>query len=609
VAIIGGVALALFAIVFFRLWYLQVLSGDEYLATANENRVREIKIDAPRGEIVDRNGKTLVENRVGLAVQIAPDKLPAEGVPRQTLYKNLGRALDVKADKVAERVEDQFEVLPFSAATVKQDVDLPAVQYVLENAEDLPGVTIERVFLRSYPYETIGAHLFGTVGEVNQEELEAGANDDVTLGDRVGKSGVEREYDRYLRGRNGASRVQVDAGGAFRGAGGVQEPVQGRQLRLAVDLETQKVGQQALSAFAPTAKGGFVAMDVNDGEVLALGSAPSFDPNQFARIVEPKVYKELTDDENGSPLTNRATSGLYPAGSTFKLITATAALESDLIEPSETIFDPGKIEIGDQVFTNAGSEPNGTVDLRQALQVSSDVYFYTLGARMNDATEDSALQQWSARLGIGRPTGIDLPPEQTGLVPSPAWRNELFENGDTDRPWSIGDSVQLSVGQGDLQTNPLQMAVAYAAIANGGRVVTPHLGMQVEGTDGRVIQEFDIPDQRELPISPETQATILGGLSDAATKPGGTSYDVFKDFEVPIAGKTGTAERAPNADQSWYIALAPYPDPQYVVAVTIEEGGFGAEAAAPAARQILAALFNLGEKEEAKVVRGNSQTR
>ncbi len=486
---------------------------------------------------------------------------------------------------------------------------MPVVQYVLENAQDLPGVTIERVFLRSYPYETIGAHLFGTVGEVNQEELEAAENDDVTLGDRVGKSGVEREYDRYLRGRNGASRVQVDAGGAFRGAGGVKEPVQGRQLRLAVDLETQKVGQRALSAFAPTGKGGFVAMDVNDGEVLALGSAPSFDPNQFARIVEPKVYKELTDDENGSPLTNRATSGLYPAGSTFKLITAAAALESDLIEPNETIFDPGKIEIGEQVFTNAGSEPNGTVDLRQALQVSSDVYFYTLGARMNDATEDSALQQWSSRLGIGRPTGIDLPPEQTGLVPSPAWRNELFENGDTDRPWSIGDSVQLSVGQGDLQTNPLQMAVAYAAIANGGRIVTPHLGMQVEGTDGRVIQELDIPDQREVPISPETQETILGGLSDAATKPGGTSYDVFKDFEVPIAGKTGTAERAPNADQSWYIALAPYPDPQYVVAVTIEEGGFGAGAAAPAARQILAALFELGKKEEAKVVRGNSQTR
>lgn len=471
-------------------------------------------------------------------------------------------------------------------------------------------MTIERVFLRSYPHETIGAHLFGTVGEVNQEELDAAENDDVTLGDRIGKSGVEREYDRYLRGQNGASRVQVDAGGAFRGAGGVEEPVQGRQLRLAVDLETQKVGQRALSAFAPTGKGGFVAMDVNDGEVLALGSVPSFDPNQFARIIEPQAYKQLTSDENGSPLTNRATSGLYPAGSTFKLITATAALESDLIEPSETIFDPGKIEIGEQVFTNAGSEPNGSVDLRQALQVSSDVYFYTLGARMNDATEDSALQQWSARLGVGRPTGIDLAgDEQVGLVPSPDYRNELFEDGNTDRPWSIGDSVQLSVGQGDLQTNPLQMAVAYAVIANGGRVVTPHLGMQVEGTDGRVIQEFDIPDQRQVSISPETQETILGGLSDAATKPGGTSYDVFKDFEVPVAGKTGTAERAPNADQSWYIALAPYPDPQYVVAVTIEEGGFGAEAAAPAARQILASLFELGEKEESRIVRGDSQTR
>ncbi|MEA2346257.1 MAG: penicillin-binding protein 2 [Thermoleophilaceae bacterium] len=612
VAIIGGVALALFAIVFFRLWYLQVLSGDKYLAQANANQIREIKIAAPRGEIVDRNGDPMVENRVSMAVKIAPNELPPKGsADRKQLFSNLSKVLDLDPGKMSHDVNQQFKLLPFSAATVKQDVDLNVVQYVLEHQDSLPGITIERVFLRSYPEGTTGAHLFGTVGEVNQEELDSKDYQDVTAGDRVGKSGVEQEYDKYLRGVNGASRVQVDAAGHYISTGAPKEPVQGKTLKLAIDLNTQRVGQRALSEFAPTGKGAFVVMDIRNGEILAMGSAPSFDPNQFSRVVTPKQYEALTSDENGAPLLNRATLGTYPTGSTFKLITATAALESGAITADATINDPGEITIGDQKFTNAGGEPNGTVNMVTALQVSSDVYFYALGARMNEAKVDGPLQQWAERYGIGRDTGIDLPPESPGLLPTPEWRNQLFKDGQTDRPWSIGDNVQLAVGQGDLQANPLQMAVAYAALANGGTVVTPHLAEQVEGADGRVLQEIEFPAQRQIPIAPATQATILDGLRKAATQPGGTSYDVFKDFPVPICGKTGTAERPPHGDQSWYIALAPCPGPQYVVAVTIEDGGFGAEAAAPAARQILAAIptLGVGKKEQSKVVVGNNRTR
>jgi penicillin-binding protein 2 len=606
VAIIGGVALALFAIVFFRLWYLQVLSGDKYLAEANANQIREIKIPAPRGEIVDRNGKPMVENRVSMAVKIAPNELPPEGSEaRSRLFKNLSNVLGLDRDKMAKRVKEQFKLLPFSAATVEQDVKLPAVQYVLEHQDALPGITIERVFLRSYPETTIGAHLFGTVGEVNKEELESKDYEDVTAGDRVGKSGVEKEYDQYLRGVNGASRVQVDALGHYIKTGLPRPPTQGKTLKLAVDLTTQRIGQRALSTFAPTGKGAFVAMDIDTGEVMGLGSAPSFDPNTFARVFTQEQYDALTSEENGSPLVNRATTGLYPTGSTFKLITAVAGLESGVITAKTPVSDPGKIEIADQVFENAGEQPNGTITMDTALQVSSDVYFYILGARMNEAKQDGPLQQWASRFGIGRATGIDLPPEAAGLLPSPAWRNELFDEGLTDRPWSIGDNVQLSVGQGDLQANPLQMAVAYAAVGNGGTIVTPHLAQQVEGADGRVLQEIEFSPQRRIPLSPEHQQVILDGLNKAAMEPGGTSYGVFKDFPVPIAGKTGTAERPPHGDQSWYIALAPYPDPQYVVAVTIEDGGFGADAAAPAARQILASLPGLGvdKKEASKVVR------
>jgi penicillin-binding protein 2 len=606
VAIIGGVALALFAIVFFRLWYLQVLSGDKYLAEANENRVREIKIAAPRGEIVDRNGEVLVENRVGLAVKIAPDKIPPRGEVRTGLYKNLGRLLDLKPAKIDQRVNDQLKELPFSAATVAQDVDLPVIQYVMEHQYQLPGVTIERVFLRSYPHRTVGAHLFGTVGEVTQEQLDTKRYEGVTPGDRVGQSGIEYSYDRYLRGTNGASRVQVDALGTFRGTGAVKEPVQGRSLRLAVDFEAQQVGQQALGEIAPTGKGAFVAMDVNDGEVLALGSAPSFDPNVFSRIIRPSDYKALTSEDNGAPLANRATQGLYPTGSTFKLITATAALESGTITPETPINDPGKIQVGGITFENAGGAAHGVLPLPQALQVSSDVFFYTLGIRMNGGNEP--LQEWADKLGIGRTTGVDVPGELAGLLPTPQWRNDLYDKGDTDRPWSVGDNINLAVGQGDLQANPLQMAVAYATVANGGTVVTPHLGQQVEAADGRVIQELEVAPQRKLTLAPQTRSAILEGLNKAASEPGGTSYDIFKDFPIPIAGKTGTAERPGYADQSWYVALAPYPDPQYVVAVTIEEGGFGAEAAAPAARRILAALFH-EEKETEKTVVGSDQTR
>jgi penicillin-binding protein 2 len=604
VAIIGGIALAMFAIVFFRLWYLQVLSGDRYLAEANDNQVREIKVAAPRGEVLDRNGRVLVENRVGLAVKLSPDKLPADEAERERLYRRLGKALQLDPREIRDRVDEQFEALPYSAATVDQDVKLSLVQYVLENRDEFPGVTVERVFLRSYPHEEVGAHLFGTVGEVTEEQLDEERYRGVTLGDRVGQSGVEYSYDRFLRGVNGATRLQVDAMGTLRGEGAVKEPVQGKQLRLSVDFDVQEVGQEALGDY----KGGFVAMDVRNGEVLGLGSTPSFDPNQFSRVIKPSDFERLSSEENGAPLSNRATQGLYPTGSTFKLLTATAALQEGLITPTETQFDGGSLNVGGLSFQNAGGASYGSLAMSKALQVSSDVFFYRLGQEANGAGDGLAIQRWAERLGLGQETGIDLPGELEGLIPTPEWRNELFRKDLTDRPWSVGDNINLSVGQGDLQANPLQMAVAYATVANGGTVVTPHLGQRIEDPNGRALQEFESSSRRKLGIDPANRQVILEGLHAAANSPGGTSADVFKDFPVEVAGKTGTAERAGYEDQSWYIALAPYPNPRYVVAVTAEEGGFGAETAAPAARRILAALFDI-KKEEDKVVEGSSRTR
>jgi penicillin-binding protein 2 len=593
IAILGGIALVAFGVIFFRLWYLQVLSGDNYLKEARNNQQREIKVEAPRGEIVDRDGRVLVDNRTGLAVKVTPDKLPRDARKRQEVYHRLGRLLGMRTRRIERAVGKQLKALPFSAATVKQDVSGPVVAYILERQEDFPGVTVERVFLRQYPHHTIGAHLFGTVGEVTKEEMKDPRYRGVNLGDRVGQSGIEQQYDRFLRGRDGASKVQVDALGTLKRELSIVEPRQGRQLRLSIDIDLQKAGQEALAG--GTGRGAFVVMNVRNGEVVALGSQPSFDPNIFSKVIKPSDYRRLSDPANGAPLSNRATQGLYPTGSTFKLITATAGLESGVFTPDTVLFDGGSLTVGGVTFKNAGGGGHGALALRQALTVSSDVFFYQLGRDMNGSLN---LQRWAHRLGLGRRTGIDLPGELPGLIPTPRWRNRLFKEHKTDRPWSVGDNINLSVGQGDLQADPLQLAVAYATIANGGNVLAPRIGLRIEDSAGRAIQELDAPPTRHLNINPAFREAILEGLRGAASQPGGTSAKVFAGFPIPVAGKTGTAEKgAGRADQSWYVALAPYPSPKYVVAVTDEAGGFGADTAAPMARSILAKLFGVrGDK-------------
>jgi penicillin-binding protein 2 len=592
VALIGGVALAAFAVIFFRLWYLQVLSGDKYRAEANNNQVREIKVQAPRGNIVDRQGRVLVDNRTGLAVKVTPGKLPSDSGEQRKEYRRLGRILGMRPKRIQRAVALEFKALPFSAATVKQDVSLPVVSYLLEHQDSFPGVTVERVFLRQYPHHEIGAHLFGTVGEVTKEELKDPRYRGVSLGDRVGQAGIESQYDRYLRGKNGASRVQVDASGNLKGELSVRQPQQGRQLRLSIDLDVQKAGQEALAG--GTGRGAFVVMNVQNGQVVALGSQPSFDPNLFSKVIKASDYKRLSDPNNGAPLTDRAIQGGYPTGSTFKLITATAALEGGLITPDTVEYDPGSLRVGGVTFHNAGGAVNGAIALRKALTVSSDVFFYKLGLEANSAGNGNLLQTWAHRYGIGRDTGIDLPNELPGTLPTPAWRNRLFKKHLTDRPWSPGDNINLAVGQGDLRADPLQMAVAYAALANGGRVLAPRVGMRIEDSSGRALQELQAPAERRLHIKPEFRQAILDGLRGGASQPGGTSASVFKGFPIPVAGKTGTAQKGlGRPDQSWYIALAPYPSIKYVVAVTDEAGGFGADTAAPMARRILATLFGV----------------
>jgi penicillin-binding protein 2 len=594
IAVFGGFALVLFATLFFRLWTLQVVNGEEYLAEANNNRTREYRVAAPRGEILDRDGEVLVDNRTSLALQVNPRKLPADETERRAELRRLGDLAGIGLRRMRRTMREELTEAPAAPVTLRRDVGRYLVYYLQENQDRFPGVEVRRVFVRDYPLGILAAHLFGNVGEVSEEQLEEERYRDLEPGDVVGQEGIEYQYDPVLRGRPGATVIQVDSMGLPTPGGQLKEvePTPGRNLRLTIDSSLQEAGEAALSGTG--LPGAYVAMDARDGEILAMGSNPTFDPAVFTKPLTQSQVDELIRDPVASPLTNRAIAGAYPTGSTFKPITSVAALASDNVTTTEIINDDGTFELGGITFENAGGVAHGAIAMQQALQVSSDVYYYTLGDRMNGTT---ALQSWAHRLGIGREAGIDLPGELPGLLPTPAWRNQLYREGLTDRPWSAGDNVNLAVGQGDLQANPLQMAVAYATIANGGTVPRPHVGLRVEDAAGRVLREIEPRPARRVEIDPEWRDTILAGLHDAAQAPGGTSYEVFGGFPVPVAGKTGTAERPPYGDQSWYVVLAPYPDPEIVVAVTFEEGGFGAETAAPAALQILSEYFDKQAKD------------
>jgi penicillin-binding protein 2 len=648
VAIVGSVALAMFAIIFFRLWFLQVLSGEQYLAQASQNRVRDVVVAAPRGEIWDRNGAVLVASRRALAVQLSPPDLPvpieAGGSSRvpardQAVYRRLAGVLhtSTKRERCAVAgpaprvlrlapipcdVAQQLALLPYADVTIKTDVSKYAQYYLAERQDQFPGVQVEQVYLRNYPLQGIAAQLFGTVGPITAQEVKSPRYRGVSENAIIGQSGLEYYYDRYLRGENGADRVQVDSLGRFTRDLSRRNPVPGHNLKLSLDVGMQKVGQSALQQSIddnPPANGGaFVALNPENGEVYAMGSLPTFDPNIFTKTLSESTYRQLNNPSSNFPLINRAIQSAGPTGSTFKPITATAALQSHAWTVNDIFDDTGQFCISGQCRHNSGHAVDGSLNLVNALRVSSDDFFYNLGAKTNaDPTTHPSggpLQQWAHAFGIGQPTGIDLGGEVSGNLPTPLWRAHVdqleldCERGTgpykghgrhascgiaDGRPWSVGDNISLAVGQGDVQVTPLQLAVAYSAIANGGKIVLPHLGLDVENPDGTVLQRIDPPPARYIHIDPTYLATIREGLHDAAQTAGGTSDDVFGNFPEPVYGKTGTAQYNGQQDYSWYACFVPASatNTPIAVVVTVEQGGFGAVAAAPVARELLSQWF------------------
>ena len=650
VAVLGTFALAMFAIIFFRLWFLQILSGEKYLAQAKVNRVRDIAVPAPRGVILDRSGNLLVDSKRAIAVQVTPADLP---VPLQAtstaqereliahppardaaMYRRLSRVLGMsnrprrcfvdgfgvnRLSRLACEVAQGYAQLSYANVTVATDVPRAVLFYLEERQRRFPGVSVQPVWLRTYPLHTLAAQLFGTVGPISRSEVKDPRFKGLPQNAIIGQSGLEWYYNRYLQGRDGAEQVQIDALGRAAGSVGKVPPVPGNNLKLSLDVGLQRAGQDALDnavATIPNANGGaFVAMDPRNGEVYAMGSNPSFDPNIFTKPVPKSVYQQLNNPASNYPLLNRAIQTAGPTGSTFKPITATAALQSGAWSVGDVFDDTGQYCFSGQCRHNAGGAVDGVLNLENAIKVSSDDFFYNLGVLTNSPKpKGGALQHWARMYGIGRPTGIDVGGEVAGNLPDPRWRQHVdrlevqCEKGigpykghgkhaycgiADGRPWAAGDNENLAVGQGDVQVTPLQLAVAYSALANGGTIVKPHLGLDVQQPDGTLIQRINPPAVRHLHINPLYLETIRAGLRAAASQPGGTSFSVMGNFPEQVYGKTGTAQYNGQPDYSWYACFVPASatSTPIVVVVTVARAGFGAQAAAPVARQILSQWF------------------
>jgi penicillin-binding protein 2 len=592
IAVLTAVIVAAVAMVLLRLWSLQVLDGAHYRALAQDHGVLDVRVHPPRGEILDRNGRVLVDNRTVMTLEMRPSDLPTDRGERRAELRHLGDLLGLSQGAIRRRVRETPQYAGYPVL-LRQGVDRRLLFYLLENQDAFPGVSVERTYVRQYKDGSLAAHVLGLVGQITPHQLKRTAYRGLKPGDIIGQAGVEYTYDKFLRGTAGSQRIQVDALGRPRGQLGSSPARAGDNLRLTLDSDLQAVGEAALRDKG--LPGAFVAMNVHTGAILAMGSYPTYDPSFYTRP-HTKAQYDAFGNRSGDPLVDRADQGGYPTGSAFKPITATAALEDHLISPSTIFDDTGSLDIGGITLHNAGGAANGPVDMSTALKVSSDAYFYNLGLHASARGNGGQIQDWAFRYGLGRKPAIDIPDATSGLIPTPAWRNRVYRhhsNPYIDRPWTQGDNVNLAVGQGDVQVTPLQLARAYAALANGGTLVRPHVGGRIVDIHGRTVKVIKPPPQRHLNISPETRNVIFGGMHRAADEAGGTSYPVMGSFPIPVAGKTGTAQRDGQQDQSWYGVIAPYNDPQIVVTVTVERGGFGVESAAPIARAMLERYFSL----------------
>jgi penicillin-binding protein 2 len=590
--VVGILTVFCFSALLTRLVHLQVAERPAYAARAEANRLREVPVEAARGRILDRNGQVLADS--GAAWRIRLDRrVPA--AQRGPLLEQLAPVLGVSAADLRARTADPAAD-PVVPVTLLDDAPDDLVIALRERQAEFAGIEIDSHPVRRYPYSQLAAHVLGTLG----------ASPGPGQVGRRGASGVEAAYEQTLAGKPGETRIEVDSAGRPVRKVGDRAPVPGGDLHLTIDLEAQAAAERALAAgmalarsgapgaAAATAPGGsVVALDVRDGSVLVLASAPTFDPAALAGRIPAATWAALHDPAAHAPLTNRALQGLYAPGSTFKPVTALAGLGRALITPATVIDDRGTYRLGTRSLQNAQGRSYGKVDLARALAVSSDVFFYGLGERLarlpGGTSTDGPIQDIAGRLGFGRPTGIDIGPEGAGRVPGPASRREARARRPGALPdgrWYPGDNVNLAIGQGDLLATPLQLARAYATLATGMVPPAP-----------RVVAGPPVAAPAPSGLDPGARHAVLTGLLRAVGTKEGTAAAAFAGFpldRVPVLGKTGTAQVMGKADTALFAAVAPANDPRYVVVAVVEESGFGSVVAAPIVRKVLEVLTGVG---------------
>jgi penicillin-binding protein 2 len=594
---IGLIAIVLIALIV-RLIQVQLVNGDKYRAAAQANQIRLIPVAAPRGIIYDRNGKVLVRNRPSFVVALIPSEVKDVSTELTTLGETIGVPPATLQDRLLHHrgvnyksFDEVVTYEPYGPVILASDVQVSKVARLSELLNDLPGVDVEPQPIRDYPMHTNGSHIFGYVGAITEAEYKELKSKGYSPNDAIGKDGLEYSYDAYLRGSPGGQRIVVDAAGQVVPGEtlSARPATPGNSLVLSIDWRLQTEVDAALKshldalsrALGRRLSGAVVAEDPNTGEILALASYPMFDPNAFATGDQTAIGSYLTDPAH--PLYNDAIAAATPTGSTFKMVTGTAALTEGVVHPNDLVYDSGAWNCGGNIFRDIASSGLGATAFVRALAASSDGYFYQMSWRLGN----ERLRKWALLFGLSKMSGIDLPGEIDGNWPTNEWSKKTF-----GLPLEPSDVCSLGIGQGAMQATPLQMVNIASAVVNGGTLYHPHVVRMIRDPQGRTIKQFGSQIIRHIPASHEALASVREGMSKV-TDPGGTAYGLAIDG-LKFSGKTGTVETAGGAgpNTTWFIAWAPSDHPKFAMAVFIDRsGGYGASMAAPIARDVLIQYF------------------
>ena len=575
-----------------RIWYLQILKWQYLTGLSENNRIRMVSLPAYRGTIKDRNGETLVSIRPSFNLYITPE----DARDSESSLNFLEKKINFERDKLKINMKREKS---FKDILIKADISRDQVAFVEENNMRLPGIKIKAEPLRNYVYKDLMSHVLGYLGEISKSKLESSNNPYYSQGDFVGKNGLENVFESILRGRKGHKEVEADVSGRELKTLRKLPSESGNNLVLTLDVRIQEELEKAMSSTPEEIKNGsVVAMKVQTGEILAITSKPSFDPNEFAAGITPENWKKLVNDEM-HPLQNRSIHSQYPPGSTYKIAVAYAALEEGVIDPQTTIYCPGHFRLGRGRYRCWKKRGHGAVNLHDALVQSCDVFFYTVGHRLGIDT----LARYAKKFGFGFPTGLGLSREKRGLVPSTQWKLK-----NRKQPWLLGETISASIGQGYNLVTPLQQANMIASVANGGMLLKPYLVKRIEEPGGKTIKEFFPEIKGKISGNSESLEIVRKALRDVVNGPKGTGKrSRLKD--VVVSGKTGTVQvvRMKSNDEldkkdeipykyrdhAWFVAFAPYEKPEIAVAVLVEHGGHGGTAAAPIAQKIFKKYFQL----------------